>query len=98
MNIYVGNIPFDAATEEIRQLFAACGTVITVQLITDRFTKRPRGFGLVEMTDDQEAKAAIASLDGMEFKGNILQVHEARPRETGGSRGGLRRRGKRWSR
>jgi RNA recognition motif-containing protein len=98
MNIYVGNIPFDTTTEEIQQLFAASGTIIRVQLISDRFTKRPKGFGFVEMEDDQEAHAAIASLDGLEFKGHILQVHEARPRETGGSRGGLGRRKIRWSR
>ena len=98
MNIYVGNIPFAVTTEEIRQLFAASGTVVKVQLITDRLTKRPKGFGFVEMADHQEGHAAIVSLDGHEFMGNILQVHEARPRETGGSRGGLGRRKKRWSR
>jgi RNA recognition motif-containing protein len=98
MNIYVGNIPLAATTEEIRQLFAARGRVVTVQLIADRITKRPKGFGFVEMADDHEAHAAIVSLDGLEYKGNILQVHEARPREIGGSRGGLGRRGKRWSR
>ena len=98
MNIYVGNIPSDATTEEIRQLFAACGTIIRVQLISDRFTKRPRGFGFVEMEDDQEARAAIATVDGLEFKGHVLQVHEACPREKGGSRGGLGGRKQRWSR
>ena len=98
MNIYVGNVPFDSTADEIRQLFAGHGTVSDVHLVTDRFTKIPKGFGFVVMDDERQANDAIAVLNGREFRGNILQINEACPRETGGSRGGLRRRDKRWSR
>jgi RNA recognition motif-containing protein len=99
MNIYVGNVPCDATTEEIRQLFAVHGTVSDVHLVTDRFTNKPKGFGFVVMEDERQANDAIAALNNSEFRGRILQINEARPRETGGSRGGLGgRRDKRWSR
>jgi RNA recognition motif-containing protein len=97
MNIYVGNLPFDATADEIHQLFSAYGTVADVQIIHDRFTKRSRGFGFVEMEDDRETDAAIAALNGKELRGRKLLVNKARPREPGGSRGGFVQRQKQWS-
>ena len=98
MNIYIGNIPFEATEDEIRELFESYGTVTAVNLIIDRFTKRPRGFGFVEMENEEEGTKAIDTLDGSDLMGRNLQVNEARPRESGGSRGGLRDRQNRWSR
>ncbi|MBU0691644.1 RNA-binding protein [bacterium] len=78
--LYVGNLPFTSTEEEIKELFAAHGEVISVALVNDRETGRPRGFGFVEM-DDDAAGAAIAALDGKEFGGRSLRVNEARERE-----------------
>ena len=78
--IYVGNLPFSATEDSVRELFAAHGTVESVNLISDRETGRPRGFGFVEM-DDEGADAAIAALNQKEFDGRSLNVNEARPRE-----------------
>ena len=80
--LYVGNLPFDATTEEIRTAFEAFGTVHDVSLVTDRDTGRPRGFGFVEM-DDQAASAAIEGLNNKDFGGRDLTVNEARERTTG---------------
>jgi hypothetical protein len=78
-NIYVGNLPWSATEEEVRAAFATFGEVISVKLINDRETGRPRGFGFVEM-EDQGALAAIESLDGSDFGGRNIKVNEARPR------------------
>lgn len=83
--IYVGNLPFSASEEEIREKFAQHGTVHSVKLITDRDTGRARGFGFVEM-DDQAAAAAIQQLNGTELGGRRLVVNEARERESGRDR------------
>jgi RNA recognition motif-containing protein len=83
--LYVGNLPFSASEEDIRDLFAQYGTVESVNLITDRDTGRPRGFGFVEMSPEG-ADAAISALDQKEFGGRNLTVNEARPRES--NRGG----------
>ena len=85
--IYVGNLPFTANEDELRQLFEQHGSVHSVDLIADRETGRPRGFGFVEMEDEQ-AGAAITALDGTDFGGRSLRVNEARPRREGGGRGG----------
>ncbi len=85
--IYVGNLPFSASEEEIRELFSQHGTVHQVKLITDRETGRPRGFGFVEM-DPEEADKAIEALNGADMGGRDLRVNEARPRTERGSRGG----------
>ncbi len=88
--IYVGNLPFSATEEQVEQLFAAHGEVVSVALPTDRETGRPRGFGFVEMEKDA-ASAAIRALDGADFGGRNLRVNEAEPRENrggGGGRGG----------
>ena len=81
MNIYVGNLSFDAGENELRQAFEEHGSVESVKVIIDRYTNRSKGFGFVEMTDDDEAKAAIAALDGKDFLGRPLKVNVARPRE-----------------
>ena len=86
--IYVGNLPFTASDDEIRSLFGTHGEVQSVNLITDRETGRPRGFGFVEM-DEAGAEAAISALNGTDMGGRSLTVNEARPRnDRGGSRGG----------
>lgn len=82
--IYVGNLPFTATDDEVRSLFSEYGTVDSVNLITDRDTGRPRGFGFVEMADG--ADEAIEALNRTEMGGRTLNVSEARPREDRSSR------------
>ena len=89
--LYVGNLPFDATTEDVRTAFEAFGTVHDVSLITDRETGRPRGFGFVEM-DAENVSAAIEGLNNKDFGGRDLTVNEARERNSGGGGGGGRRR------
>lgn len=90
MNIYVGNLSFDAVESDVRALFEAHGQVASVSIIEDKFTGRPRGFAFVEMATDAEAQAAIAALNGKDLKGRPLTVNEARPRteHRGGGGGG----------
>ena len=78
-NIYVGNLPWSATEQDVRAAFEAYGEVASVNLIEDRETGRPRGFGFVEM-DDSGADEAIRNLDGKDFGGRTLKVNEARPR------------------
>ena len=86
--IYVGNLPFSATDAEVRELFAAHGTVESVSIITDRDTGRPRGFGFVEMSR-ADASRAIQNLNGKELGGRPLRVNEAQERTSGGgNRGG----------
>lgn len=80
MNIYVGNLSYGSTEDSLRSLFESYGVVDTVSIITDRQTGRSRGFGFVEMPNEEEAKAAIASLDNKEFEGRVLRVNEARPK------------------
>ena len=95
MNIYVGNLPFTASEDEIRQAFAAYGTVSSVAIIKDRETGQSRGFAFVEMPNNEEGTAAINNMNGKPLKGRALKVNEARPREEsfGGGGGGGRREG-----
>lgn len=100
--LYVGNLPFSAYEEDIRALFATHGEVISVKLITDRETGRPRGFGFVEL-EDAGADAAMEALDGKDFQGRTLRVNlaqERAPRAGGGGGGygdrGGDRGGRRW--
>ena len=81
MNIYVGNISFDAGDEDLREAFEAFGAVDKATVIRDRATGRSRGFGFVEMPDDEEAKKAMEEMDGKEMMGRPLKVNEARPRK-----------------
>lgn len=82
MNIYVGNLPFDATEEELHALFSSCGTVETIDLATDRETGRPRGFGFVTMASSEEAAKAMETLNGHLLHGRSLQVDAAREREN----------------
>ena len=81
MNIFVGNLAYSATDHDLRQLFEQYGVVDKVNLITDRDTGRPRGFGFVEMPDSQAARAAIQGLQGKELAGRAITVNEAKPRE-----------------
>lgn len=87
--LYVGNLSFDASEDELRQLFEPYGAVESAKLATDRDTGRTRGFGFVEMTNNNEAEAAIAALNGSEVGGRALIVNEARPKTSGSGRGGF---------
>ena len=78
--IYVGNLPFSATETEVREKFEEFGPTLSVNLITDRETGRPRGFGFVEMESGEEADAAIAAIDQTDMDGRMLNVNEARPR------------------
>ena len=89
--LYVGNLPFSATEAEIQDLFSQHGEVASVALIMDRETGRPRGFGFVEMANDDEADKSIDALNGQEYGGRALTVNEARerqPRSGGGGFGG----------
>jgi RNA recognition motif-containing protein len=85
MRIYVGNLPFSATEDDVRAMFAEHGSIESVDLISDRETGRPRGFGFVEMEETGGA-AAIEALDGKEMDGRNIKVNEAKPRRE--SRGG----------
>ena len=86
--LYVGNLPFSASEEQIRDLFAQNGRAVTeVRLVTDRETGRPRGFGFVEMGSQEDADSAIRELNGFQFGGRPLTVNEARERVGGGGGG-----------
>jgi cold-inducible RNA-binding protein len=87
-NIYVGNLPYDTTGDDLVQLFQSYGTVTSGQVIIDKFSGRSRGFGFVEMANDDEAQAAIDALNGTPYGGRPLTVNEARPREDRGGRGG----------
>jgi RNA recognition motif-containing protein len=79
-SIYVGNLPFTATEDEIRNLFARYGNVSSVKLVSDRDTGRPRGFGFVEMEDDTAAANAIRELNGKDLGGRSLRINEAQER------------------
>ena len=81
MNIYVGNLAYGTGEDDLRDLFTRYGEVSAVRVITDRDTGRSKGFGFVEMADDDKAKEAIQALDSNDFMGRDLRVNEARPRE-----------------
>lgn len=87
--VYVGNLSSDTSEQDIETAFAPFGSVETVAIIRDRNTGRSRGFGFVEMSDPEEASAAIAGLNGQELSGRTVTVNEARPRSEG--RGDSRR-------
>ncbi len=85
--IYVGNMSYNTSEEELRDLFAQFGTVLSANIIIDRETRRPKGFGFVEIEEDEAAEAAISQLDGKDFGGRNLRVNEAiaktRPARSG---------------
>jgi RNA recognition motif-containing protein len=95
MRIYVGNLSYDVTEEELRKEFQAFGDVESVNIVTDRYSGRPKGFGFVEMSKVSEGQAAITALDGKTLQDRQLKVNEARPRSDsrdsrprGNSRGG----------
>ena len=97
--IYVGGLPYSATDQQLSDLFAPHGTVESARVITDKFTGQSRGFGFVEMSTAEEAKAAIAALNATQMDGRTLTVNEAKPQEPrsggssfGGGRGGNRER------
>ncbi len=88
IKIYVGNLPFSTNDASLRTLFEKHGQVASASVIMDRDTGRSRGFGFVEMSADDQARAAINALNGFSVEGRPLVVNEARAREDRGSRGG----------
>src|SRR5213595_248814 len=86
--LYVGNLSYQADSSELEQLFGQHGQVVSAQIINDRDTGRSKGFGFVEMANDQEADAAVTALNGQQHNGRALTVNEARPREDRGGGGG----------
>lgn len=79
--LYVGNLPYSVTQDELRELFAQVGEPTEINLITDRDTGRPKGFGFVEMATDEEAQEAIRRFNGFSLQNRALTVNEARPRE-----------------
>lgn len=90
-NIYVGNLPFGTTDDQLGDAFRPFGTVSAARVIRDRITDRSRGFGFVEMENDDEAEKAIAEMNGKDMDGRPLRVSEARPRNDRGGTGGDRR-------
>ena len=98
MNIYVSNLSFNVQDEDLREFFASYGEITSAKVIMDKVTGKSRGFGFVEMPDDEAAKKAIAELDNATVEGRNIRVNEARPKEdrparSGGGYGGGGNRG-----
>ena len=91
MRLYLGNLAFSTTDEDLRELFGPHGNVTDVRVVSDRDTGRSRGFGFVEFSNDDEARAAMAALNQQEVEGRTITVNEARER-TGGGGGGRDRR------
>ena len=89
-NIYIGNLNYDTTEATLREAFETYGEVSSVNIITDRYTGRPRGFAFVEMESDEAAAAAIGALNGQPLDGRQLRVDEARPRKSRWSDAGAR--------
>jgi len=97
MNIYVGNLPYSATEEQLKNMFGQYGEVTSASIIKDRDTGRSKGFGFVEMPDNSAAEAAIQALNEADMNGRNLKINQARPKEArsdsrprGGDRGGYR--------
>jgi RNA recognition motif-containing protein len=88
-NIFVGNLSFQTTQEELQAAFAQYGAVERVNIVRDRDSGQPRGFAFVEMTERNEAEAAISHLNGAELNGRAINVNEARPKPEGGRGGGF---------
>ncbi len=88
--LYVGGLPYQVTEDQLREIFSAHGTVESATVITDRMTSRSKGFGFVEMSSQEEAQAAIDTLNGTDLEGRKLTVNEAKPRQprSGGGGGG----------
>ena len=92
MRIYVGGLPYSTNSDELRDLFAQLGAVTSASVVEDKYSGQSRGFGFVEMENNDEAQAAIAKYNGYSMGGRALTVNEAKPREDRGGGGG----GGRW--
>lgn len=92
MNIYVGNLSWNLKDQDLSNLFASHGEVVSAKIVTDKFTNRSKGFGFVEMANDDQAQAAIAALNGSEVDGRNIVVNESRPKPEGGGGGGFKKR------
>ena len=92
MNIYVGNLSWGLKDQDLANLFAPFGEVASAKIVMDKFTQRSKGFGFVEMPNDEQAQAAIAQLNGSEVEGRNLVVNESRPKEEGSGGGGFKKR------
>jgi RNA recognition motif-containing protein len=90
MNIYVGNLSWGLKDQDLANLFTPFGEVASAKIVMDKFTQRSKGFGFVEMPNDEQAQAAISQLNGSEIEGRNLVVNESRPKEEGG--GGFKKR------
>ncbi|MFH2034916.1 MAG: RNA-binding protein [Candidatus Zixiibacteriota bacterium] len=88
MNIYVGNLSFNTTENQLRQTFEKFGAVSSVSLITDRQSGEPKGFGFVEMTEQEKATEAISGLNGQDMNGRTIKVSQAKPRIQSGNREG----------
>jgi RNA recognition motif-containing protein len=86
--LYVGNLPYSATEDGLKNHFSSAGSVASVKIIIDRETGRSKGFGFVEMESDDGAQSAVSQLDGQEFEGRSLRVSEAKPQPERESRGG----------
>lgn len=92
MNIYVGNLSWNLKDQDLSNLFASHGEVVSAKIVTDKFTNRSKGFGFVEMANDDQAQAAITALNGTEVDGRNIVVNESRPKPEGGGGGGFKKR------
>lgn len=79
--LFVGSLAWGVTDDQLKDFFTSAGTVVSAKVIVDRDTNRSKGFGFVEMSSDDEAKAAVETLDGKELEGRAINVSEARPRE-----------------
>ncbi len=86
--LYVGNLPYSATDQSLREAFAASGTVDSVNVITDRDTGQSKGFAFIEMASDREAQAAMQAMNGATLDGRQIKVNEAKPKGSGGGGGG----------
>ena len=91
MNIYVGNLSWGLKDQDLADLFAPHGEVASAKIVMDKFTQRSKGFGFVDMPNDEQAQAAIAQLNGSEVDGRNLVVNESRPKEGGEGGGGFKK-------
>ena len=97
--LYVGNLPYSVTEDSLREVFSACGTVDSANMITDRDTGQSKGFGFIEMSSDSEAQKAIQELNGTTMENREIKVNEAKPkapRGGGGGGGGYGGGGNRW--
>ena len=83
--MYVGNIPYNATEAELRELFSEYGEIESLQIMKDQVTDRSKGFGFIEMANEEDAKKAIEALDGKDFMGKSLKVNEAKPQQKRGA-------------